>query len=839
MTSRHPSKSSERRGGARAPQRRTGRPTAAPKRRGGTLGRTLLASALVVVVLGALLGVAGCSMLSASLPDPSQLAARGRDQSTVILDRAGRPLAHLFAEQNRSDRPLSAMPVALQQAVVATEDQRFYTHSGVDPMGIARALWTDFVLRKPSQGGSTITQQYVKNAYGSTDKTLRRKVEEALLANRLEREHTKDQILELYLNTIYFGHGAYGVEAASEAYFGKSVDRLTLPEAAMIAGVIKSPGHYSPYIDTTAAKQRRDVVLAQMQQQGYITTKQYAEAMATPIKTAGLKSPTGQAPYFVEWVKEQLGEKFGQEQLYRGGLTVKTTLDLKVQRAAEAAVAGTLDHQGDPSAALVAIRPGTGEVVAMLGGRDFKTQQFNAAVQGGGRQPGSAFKPFVLATALANNVSPEKTFESGPAQLDVNGQVWDVTGAPNGRTGPIRLRDATEKSVNSVFARLIVSLGAEKVVATAESMGLKKGITPVPAIALGGLTTGVTPMEMADAYATLAANGTHAVPYGITQVTDAKGAVLFSAGPKADQALDPAVAYLTTDILKGVITNGTGHGAGIGRPAAGKTGTTTNNRDAWFVGYTPQLSTAVWVGYPDVAKAMTDVHGRTVTGGSFPAEIWSQFMRAALASQPATDFTRPSGLKQVRICLDTGLAATAYCPRTTKALFLSDMEVGPCTKHAAPTGTRMPDLLGMTRDAALAALTKLHLNASVAEKDLPGVSAGVVGAQTPSAGSTVTSQTPITVTVGTGAAVVPNAPPVLVFDLPATGRVGASVSLVGATTTEDATIKSWHWDFGDGATATGARVSHTWSAAGTYSVTLTATESSGRQTTLSKRIRIR
>jgi len=412
---------------ARGASRKGGRSAASPPRKRHIL-RTIAIVGAVAIVVVALAGIGGCAALSASLPDPSTTKARGRDQSTVILDRDGRLLARLFAEQNRSDQPLQKMPATLRQAVVATEDQRFYEHAGVDPAGIARALVADVVLGKKSQGGSTITQQYIKNAFGTPEKTLKRKVEEALLANKIEKSYSKDQILELYLNTIYFGHGAYGVEAASQVYFGKGVEKLDLAESAMLAGVIKSPGHYSPYLDAVAAKNRRDTVLGQMRAQSYITAEQQATAVAEPVKTVGLKSSAAAAPYFVEWVKDQLLKQYGEDRLYRGGLVVRTTLDLKSQAAAEKAVTGTLNKKADPSAALVAVRPGTGEVIAMVGGRDFKTQQFNVAVQGSGRQPGSAFKPFVLATALANGVSPEQTFESGPIKLPVGDKTWSVTG---------------------------------------------------------------------------------------------------------------------------------------------------------------------------------------------------------------------------------------------------------------------------------------------------------------------------------------------------------------------------------------------------------------------------
>jgi membrane peptidoglycan carboxypeptidase len=573
-----------------------------------------------------------------------------------------------------------------------------------------------------------------------------------------------------------------------------------------------------------------------MRDQSYISQAEFAQAVASPIKTVGLKSPAAKAPYFVEWVKSQLASRFTQDQLYRGGLVVKTTLDLAAQTAAEKAISSTLDHKSDPSAALVALKPGTGEVIAMVGGRDFKTQQFNVAVQGAGRQPGSAFKPFVLATALSNGVSPEQTFNSGPAKLNVNGKPWSVTGAENGKTGPMRLRVALEHSVNSVFARLIMKIGAGKVVQTAEKMGLHEGIAPVPAIALGGLADGVTPLEMADAYATLAAGGEHAPAFGIERVTDPKGTLLFEAKPTSDRALDANVAYLTTDILKGVLTRGTAAGSGIGRPAAGKTGTTQANRDAWFVGYTPQLATAVWMGYPAKQKAMTSVHGRSVTGGSFPAHIWSMFMRAALASVPAKDFTRPPGLKREKICLDTGMAATPYCPRTGSALFLASTTLKPCTLHTAPISITVPDLVGMSKAAAIAALDKLKLLVKVMERDVSGVAPGMVAGQTPKAGSSATSQTVVTLTVSTGG--VSDTAPTADFTLASSARIGEKVVLDGSAAKAGGRIVKYYWEYGDATTGTGATTTHAWSDPGDYEVTLWVTDNKGQQDSVTKSISI-
>jgi len=799
--------------------------------------RAIAFTVLAVVLATGVVGCVGYFAIAKDLPEPGT-QPRGRDQSSTITDRNGAEIATLFAEQDRTDRDLADIPVPLRQAVIATEDQRFYEHKGVDPWGIGRALWVD-VTQGKRHGGSTITQQYVVNAFVERENTLTRKVKEAMLAYRVEKELSKDEILELYLNTIYFGHGAYGVESASEVYFGKTVEKLTLAEAAMIAGVIKSPGRYSPYLDPEAAKDRRDTVLTQMNEQGYITDDELKAAEAEKIVTVGLKHAATSAPYFVEYVKAQLTEEYGAEALYRSGIKVKTTIDLRMQRAAEKAIAENLDRPEDPSAALVAINPVTGEILAMVGGRDFATQQFNVAVQGK-RQPGSAFKPFVLASALDQGVSPEKGFPAGPASFALpNGQTWKVTGAGGGRTGLMRLREATEKSVNSVFAKLILDTDPKKTVKMAEKLGVGAGIEAVPAIALGGLEQGVSPLEMASAYGTLAAGGKRTVPYGVAQVADAKGKQMFSAETSATQAIDPALAYLTTDILRGVITNGTGTAAKIGRPAAGKTGTTQEYRDAWFVGYTPQLVCAVWVGYPEAQTEMKNVHGRKVTGGSFPAEIWADFMKGALESAPEVEFSKPKkGLTTAKVCSQSGGTATAYCPTTISALFLTKHQPEACTVHTVPTKITVPNLVGMTKEAALAALKKLMLLFKVVEKDLPGVGAGIVGGQTPAAGSQGTTQTVVTITVGNGGT--SDLPPKAAFSAtPETAMVGQPVAFDATGSSDNSAITVYFWEFGDSTDSEGKTVTHAFTAPGTYEVTLWVTDDKDQSSSVSKVITVK
>jgi penicillin-binding protein 1A len=787
------------------------------------------------------LGVSGCVMYNGvvgNLPDPTK-PLKGTDLTTRVLDRNGKSITDLFADQNRTYVTLKDIPRTLQEAVVATEDQRYYEHPGIDVIGMMRAVWTDLRAGAQVQGGSTITQQYVKQAFVGDERSLRRKVSEAVLAYRLEQEYSKDKILEMYLNTIYFGHGAYGVQTASQTYFGKPVQNLDAAQSAMLAGVIKSPGRYSPYLDPAAAKERRDTVLGQMTEQGYLDAGTYAASVAEPIKTAGLKHGSKIAPYFVEFLKQTLVERYGEDAVYRGGLTVITTLDLAAQRAAEKAVASTLNRKNDPSAALVAIDPKTGQIRAMVGGRDFATQQYNVAVQGH-RQSGSAFKPFVLVSALQDGVSPEATFTADSARLKIpGGQTWSVAGEP-GFHGPMRLREATWHSINPVFARLILKVGADRTMRTARDMGITTKITPVPAVALGGMAEGVTPLEMASAYGTLADGGTHATPFAVLKVTDKDGTVLFDAKTKSARAIDPAVAYLATDILKGVIAHGTGTAADIGRPAAGKTGTTQDNCDAWFVGYTPALVASVWVGYPGSKIPMTSVHGIRVTGGSFPARIWAAFMRDALSRTPSGQFARPPGLVTARICLDSGQAATSLCPRTGTGLFLADHEPAPCTLHTVAAGRRVPRLVGLDKTAAIADLDAVSLRYTVIEKDVAGVAAGIVAAQTPAAGSRVTSQTVVTLTVSTGGTPV-NKPPKAAFEwTPVSPAAGGAVTFDASTSTDDGTIVTWVWDFGDGTkdTASGESATHTYAKPGLYDVKLSITDDGGATVSVSKRVKI-
>jgi len=829
------------RSGERTPGTRRPNPARTTKSRNKRPSRWKRFFRIALIILALLLvagGIAGCvawNRITDDLPDlskgPEPLA-----ETSVIYDRDGQVLVELHAEQNRTYVALATIPLPLRQAVIATEDQRFYEHEGVDPLGILRALWVDITQGK-RHGGSTITQQYVVNTFVKRENTITRKVKEAILAYRLEDSYTKDEILERYLNTIYYGHGAYGVQAAADTYFGKDVSELTVAECAMIAGVIKSPGDYSPRNDMEAAKGRRDTVLGQMLELGFVDQATHDAAVAEVITVAAPKPVNTKAPYFVEWVKQLLIDEYGPDAVFKGGLRVTTTIDMKKQAAAEKAITSILNKESDPSASLVAVDPATGQVLAMVGGKDFNTQQFNIAVQGR-RQPGSSFKPFVLVTALEKGITAAQAYESGPARLNIpGGQVWKVTGSSSG--GPMRLRVATEKSINSVFAQLILTVGADKTVETGTRMGLTSEIEAVPAIALGGLRNGVSPLEMASAYGTLANGGVHVEPYGIVEVKDVAGTVLFHAEEKATEAISPAVAYLATDILKGVISKGTGTAAKIGRPAAGKTGTTQEYRDAWFVGYTPDLAASVWVGFPEGQKEMTNVHGRKVTGGSFPAEIWAAFMKAALKDSKAKEFEKPGGLVTESVCLESGQKAGEFCTKKGSEMFLSGKTPKPCELHAGPTYVDVPNLIGKMKDEAIAALNALKLAYKIEERAVDGVPAGMVADQTPKFGSQATTGTVVTIVVSTGSP--KTQPPVAVFDYtPKNPKAGDAVTFDASASTDDGSIVKYAWEFGDGTPLqTGKTIQHTFATAGSYTVTLWVTDDTGKVTSLPITIEIK
>jgi len=616
--------------------------------------------------------------LSTTLPDLRVDAnAFKPPQTSVVYAADGTVLAEWHGEQDRTIVAFDEIPKTMRDAVVAIEDQRFYTHTGVDSQAIIRALKVNAESGAYRQGGSTITQQVVKLLFTEGERTLSRKVREALMAYQLETKADKGQLLETYLNLVYFGQGSYGVESASQRYFGKPASALTLPESAMLAGIIKSPTRYSPTQDIEAATQRRNVVLSKMYELGYISGAEKHDAEVADVVLAPPAEIPEIAPYFVEYVKQGLLDELGSELVFQGGLRVYTTLEPSMQKSAEESAHKFLPTKSDPEVSLVCLDFANGDILAMVGGRDFKADQFNLAAQGR-RQPGSAFKPFVLVTALDQGIRPNAVFSAAPYSVEVTDGVWSVQNYENEVTsGSMTLSAATNWSVNAVYARLIMKVKPENVVKTAVAMGITTPLEPNPAIALGGLKYGVSPLEMASAYGTIASGGLHRTPRGIASVTDGAGKVIYEPESTELRAIDAGTAKTAGLMLHDVIEQGTGQAARIDTWAAGKTGTTQAYRDAWFVGYSSGLCTAVWVGHPEGQISMTNVHGIRVTGGSFPARIWQRFMLNSLRSREATasheaprlgDEGSPAeaGQEKVIICTDTMLLANPRCPSTVE-----------------------------------------------------------------------------------------------------------------------------------------------------------------------------
>jgi penicillin-binding protein 1A len=660
-------------------------------------------------------------------------------------------LAVLRGSQSRVLVPSDQISAWMKQAIVATEDKRFYEHRGIDIRGMARAFWADVRKKSAVQGGSTITQQFIKNQLTGSQRSITRKLKEATLAWQLEQKWSKDQILTAYLNTIYFGNGAYGVERAARTYFGHSASKLTAWEAALLAGIPADPSLYDPVAHPRNALARRTTVLRLMLQQNVIPLKDYRRYTRKPMpkpQDVHLSGVMGQnAPYFGEYVKQQLIHNLGAKQVFGGGYRVYTTIDLRLQKLAAEAIRKWLPSPDGPQAALVTINPSTGAVLAMVGGANFHQSQFNLAVQGE-RQPGSAFKPFVLATALKQGIAPQTTFTSKPISIFLGDRYWNVNNYEGEYLGPIDLTKAISASDNAVFAQLTRVVGPKSVVTTAHQLGITGHLDGVFSIGLG--TQIVNPLEMARAYGTFA-NGGYRVdgsafgdePLAVTRIDDVNGKQVYVNKPVKKQVLSPALDALLTQMLQGVVTSGTGTAAALpDRPVAGKTGTTENFGDAWFVGYTPQLVTAVWVGYPNELKPMlTEYHGRSVAGGTFPAQIWKTFMESALTTMKSAPegFPTPPYLSVVtrrvtyrdgRTELDNG-----RCTDTSLVVYFSGR--GP-TKTAACRlhEVEVPNVVGLRLHTARTRLTAQPLTPQLIYKPAtPGQPVDTVLRQFPKTGS--------------------------------------------------------------------------------------------------------
>jgi penicillin-binding protein 1A len=633
--------------------------------------------AIVSTVFGMMMAVAS------DLPALEEPAS----QNSVIVDRRGERLGLLTGNTNRILLQEGQIAPVMKHAIIAIEDKRFYTNDGVDLRGIGRALYQDVVAKKAVQGGSTIAQQFVKNSLAAQDRrTLFVKLREAALAYHITRRWTKGKILRNYLNTIYFGNGAYGIESAARTYFGRQhagcerdrqrpcAAQLEPAEAAMIAGVVASPSAFDPVAHPAAAKQRRDIVLGRMLEQNLIAREQYDAAIAEPVPSRRDVQPPREDtkyPYFTSWIKQQVVDKLGggqtgARQAFEGGLTVQTTIDSRFQKSADAAITAWLPNPAGPRASLVAIDNHSGEVRAMVGGDDYNAAPFNLATQGQ-RQPGSAFKPFVLAEALKRGISPGSVWSSRKKVFDVPGssEKFTVENYNNAYAGATSLAAATTTSDNSVFAEVGIKVGTKRIARLARNMGIRTPVSRNLAITLGGLKEGVTPLDMAHAYQTFARQGKLVYgsmspgaerkgrpvpgPVGIRSIGRRKDgkveAVKLPDGKSArnrvrtKRVLDEGVASTVQNILQGVVKSGTGKRASLGIvPVAGKTGTTENYGDAWFVGWTRDYTVAVWVGYPNKLVPMTtEFNGEPVAGGTYPAGIWKTFMESVIKIDPPAE----------------------------------------------------------------------------------------------------------------------------------------------------------------------------------------------------------
>ncbi len=602
---------------------------------GGTiLGLTMLASS---VVAGGLVGLA---ISFRNLPDVRILRGYAPTESSYIYDIKGKLLATLHDEANREVVPLNKISPNLKRAVMAIEDSHFYSHRGINPSSIGRAIKANFVHGEVVEGGSTLTMQLVKNLFLSHKREFSRKVAESVLAIRLEQIFTKDEILEMYLNQVYWGHNNYGAQTAAETYFSKPASKLNMAEGAMMAGLIQAPEEYSPFINYRKAKEREYQVLTRMRELGWITPEEEEAARKQPINLGEIKSwQSSTLPYITESVLQELNDRFGRDAVKKGGMRVQTTVDYKFQRMAEETVIRwyhRLRNQGvyADQVALAAVDPRTHFVKALVGGVDYKKSKFNRAIQSR-RQPGSSFKPFVYYTAFASGkYTPDSMIDDSPVSYRDGNGYYSPKNYGGGYSGPISIRTALEQSRNVPAVKIGRAVGLDKVIQTCRILGIKSPIEPVVSLPLGAI--GVTPLEMAGAFATFASNGWYSETTSIVRVTDSSGNVLLDNTPHPKLVLDPWATATLTNTLQGVIANGTGKEAQIGRPAAGKTGTTSSERDVWFVGYVPQLATAVWVGNDNYRTL-----GGGITGGVYAAPIWRSFMYEALDGVPVEPFPSP------------------------------------------------------------------------------------------------------------------------------------------------------------------------------------------------------
>jgi penicillin-binding protein 1A len=640
---------------------------------------------LVMAAAAGVLALWAFTILPRSLPSVKTLETFQPLQGTKVYDDNDELLTELHVER-RIFVPLAHIPQVLRDAVIATEDRRFYSHFGVDPIGVARALYQNYRRGRIAEGGSTITQQLTKVLFLTPDKSLERKMKEAALALELERRYPKDRILEMYLNQVYFGNGAYGVEAAARTYFGKSVTELGLREAALIAGLPHAPSTYSPFDHPEAAKRRREVVLRRLVEYGALKDP---DAKKLSRADLGLIPPerrrtTGQ--YFLEFVQQTLEGKYGADMVFKGGLNVYTTLNPTMQLAAEQSLRDGLKalegrtknaRPGEhPEGAIVTIEPQTGYVRAMVGGYDFFRSEFNRAVQAR-RQPGSAFKPFVYVAALESGFTAASRIEDAPVSYAIgsNGQTWKPENYDRKFRGPTTLQQAVEESVNVVTVKLQEQIGLNRTVRVARRFGITSPLDVNLSLALG--TSDLTLLELTSAYAALANQGAWLPPTTVRYVTDAQGKLLEESIAEPREAVAPETAYVITHMLRGVVERGTGQAAKVlGRPIAAKTGTTNDYSNAWFVGYTPRVATGVWIGY-DRPRSL----GKDETGSRVAVPIWVAYMGKVLGDSPREDFAVPDKVVLVPVDLDP----SNECVRVVTMAFVRGTEPLACGRRPPPT----------------------------------------------------------------------------------------------------------------------------------------------------------
>lgn len=677
---------------------------------------------LFLVPLALAGGVYGLFLLwGRDLPVPQTRQEVEPPRKTVVLDCHGELIGELYTE-NRTPLPLARIPELMRLAVLSTEDQRFYQHWGVDVAGVIRALLSNVAAGGIRQGASTITQQLARNAFLSHSQTVERKIKEAILAIRLERSFSKEEILEFYLNRIYFGEGAYGVEAAAQRFFGKPCGELTLAETALLAGLPANPAAYSPARHPEAAERRRNSVLRRMEDAGVIDRAARNQAEATPIVLAGAAAGEPAAAYFVEMVRQDLMDRFGGTEVYGGGLTVYTTVDLGLQRAAADAIENQvggiereraiayrrtpgIEVRGDPRSdparpprylqgALVAIEPHNGAIRALVGGRSFEESKFNRAVQAH-RQPGSSFKPIVFAQAMREGWRPESTLEDAPVSYRSGGQTWSPQNFDRKFHGTVTLRYTLQKSINVATIRLLEAVGPRRVVELARQFGLAGSMAPNLSLALG--TAEVTPLEITSAYGCMVNQGIMVAPHSIERIEDRHGRVLYEHQPVSREVLDETSAWYMVDLLRAVIDHGTGYPArgkyDFTAPAGGKTGTTDDYTDAWFVGFIPRLACGVWVGFDEKRSI-----GSRMTGAEAALPAWAAFMRQAVRVYGEDEFTPPAGYVTLRVCAESGEIASPGCPKPVSRTYRSgEVPTAVCPLHdgSSPAGARPRPAEGM------------------------------------------------------------------------------------------------------------------------------------------------